>query len=91
MHGIGVYVYNMVNLLTILLHVKKCLKNQSRNSNNKLRNYCIIMLYVTGIHAEIAGTRYEYWSSFAPLPVEVVLAAGQMAKDENVMGNLVNY
>ena len=49
------------------------------------------MLYVTGIHAEIAGTRYEYWSSFAPLPVEVVLAAGQMAKDENVMGNLVNY
>ncbi|KAL4579615.1 hypothetical protein LXL04_015769 [Taraxacum kok-saghyz] len=38
-----------------------------------------------GIHAEIAGTRYEYWSSFAPLPVEVVLAAGQMAKDENVM------
>ncbi|KAI3691254.1 hypothetical protein L2E82_49518 [Cichorium intybus] len=40
-----------------------------------------------GIHAEIASTRYEYWSSFAPLPVEVVLAAGQMAKEENVMVN----
>ncbi|CAI9284411.1 unnamed protein product [Lactuca saligna] len=38
-----------------------------------------------GIHAEIAGTRYEYWSSFAPLPVEVVVAAGQMAKDEKLM------
>ncbi|KAJ0679394.1 putative Coiled-coil domain-containing protein SCD2 [Helianthus annuus] len=24
-----------------------------------------------GIHPEIAGARYEYWSSFAPLPVEV--------------------
>ncbi|KAI3782237.1 hypothetical protein L2E82_12276 [Cichorium intybus] len=26
-------------------------------------------------HAEIAGTRYESWSSFPPLPVEVVIAA----------------
>uniref|UniRef100_A0A5B7B988 Coiled-coil domain-containing protein SCD2 n=1 Tax=Davidia involucrata TaxID=16924 RepID=A0A5B7B988_DAVIN len=40
-----------------------------------------------GIHAEIAGARYEYWSSFAPLPVEVVLAAGQKAKDENSLVN----
>ncbi|KAK9293338.1 hypothetical protein L1049_021330 [Liquidambar formosana] len=37
-----------------------------------------------GIHAEIAGAKYEYWSSFAPLPVEVVLAAGQKAKEEKV-------
>ncbi|KAJ6737488.1 FAS-BINDING FACTOR-LIKE PROTEIN [Salix viminalis] len=36
-----------------------------------------------GILAEIAGARYEYWTSFAPLPVEVVLSAGQKAKDEN--------
>ncbi|KAJ7978048.1 coiled-coil domain-containing protein SCD2 [Quillaja saponaria] len=35
-----------------------------------------------GIHAEIAEVRSEYWSSFAPLPVEVVLAAGQKAKEE---------
>ncbi|KAI3664871.1 hypothetical protein L6452_43480 [Arctium lappa] len=40
-----------------------------------------------GIHAEIAGARYEYWSSFAPLPVEVVIAAGQKAKEENLMVN----
>ncbi|KAG9150866.1 hypothetical protein Leryth_002993 [Lithospermum erythrorhizon] len=35
-----------------------------------------------GIHAEIASARYEYWSAFAPLPVEVVLAAAQRAKQE---------
>ncbi|KAK1439399.1 hypothetical protein QVD17_05217 [Tagetes erecta] len=40
-----------------------------------------------GIHSEIAGSRYEYWSSFAPLPVEVVNAAGQKAKHENMMVN----
>ncbi|KAA8545022.1 hypothetical protein F0562_019761 [Nyssa sinensis] len=40
-----------------------------------------------GIHAEIAEARYEYWSSFAPLPAEVVLAAGQKAKDENSLVN----
>ncbi|KAF5453923.1 hypothetical protein F2P56_023634 [Juglans regia] len=35
-----------------------------------------------GIHAEIAGARYEYWSSLVSLPVDVVLAAGQKAKEE---------
>uniref|UniRef100_A0A251T644 Coiled-coil domain-containing protein SCD2 n=1 Tax=Helianthus annuus TaxID=4232 RepID=A0A251T644_HELAN len=40
-----------------------------------------------GIHPEIAGARYEYWSSFAPLPVEVVIAAGQKAKHHNLMVN----
>ena len=39
--------------------------------------------FFPGIHAEVAGIKYEYWSSFAPLPVEVVLAAGQRAKEEN--------
>jgi hypothetical protein len=42
--------------------------------------------FFAGILAEIAGARYEYWSSFAPLPVEVVLSAGQRAKDENSSG-----
>ncbi|PIA44595.1 hypothetical protein AQUCO_01700296v1 [Aquilegia coerulea] len=36
-----------------------------------------------GIHPEIAGSKYEFWSSLAPLPLEVVLAAGQKAKEEN--------
>ncbi|CAN0897559.1 Coiled-coil domain-containing protein SCD2 [Linum grandiflorum] len=41
-----------------------------------------------GIHAEIAGARYGYWSSFAPLPDEVVLAAGQRAQsDDKFIGN----
>ncbi|KAL0005744.1 hypothetical protein SO802_013305 [Lithocarpus litseifolius] len=41
-----------------------------------------------GIHEEIAGARYEYWSSFAPLPFDVVLAAGQRAKEEIVNDDL---
>ncbi|KAL2496602.1 hypothetical protein Fot_40359 [Forsythia ovata] len=40
-----------------------------------------------GVHAEIAGAKYEYWSYFCPLPAEVILAAGQKAKDENSMVN----
>ncbi|KAL9272213.1 Coiled-coil domain-containing protein [Drosera capensis] len=36
-----------------------------------------------GLHPDIAEAKYEFWSSFAPLPVEVVLAAGQKAKDDN--------
>ncbi|KAK6157470.1 hypothetical protein DH2020_011718 [Rehmannia glutinosa] len=36
-----------------------------------------------GIHADIAGARHEYWSSLASRPVEVILAAGRKAKDEN--------
>nr|XP_048323983.1 coiled-coil domain-containing protein SCD2 isoform X2 [Ziziphus jujuba var. spinosa] len=36
-----------------------------------------------GIQAELAKEKHEYWSSFAPLPVEVVLAAGQKAREQN--------
>ncbi|KAL8031901.1 hypothetical protein ABFX02_13G059400 [Erythranthe guttata] len=35
-----------------------------------------------GIHAEIAGSRHDYWSSLASTPVEVILAAGKKAKLE---------
>ncbi|KAF7817868.1 coiled-coil domain-containing protein SCD2-like [Senna tora] len=35
-----------------------------------------------GIHGDIAGARYKFWSSFVPDPLEVVLAAGQKAKME---------
>uniref|UniRef100_A0A166GRY2 Uncharacterized protein n=1 Tax=Daucus carota subsp. sativus TaxID=79200 RepID=A0A166GRY2_DAUCS len=41
-----------------------------------------------GVRSEIAAARHEYWSSLAPLPDEVVLAAGQMAKDEDSLGLL---
>ncbi|XP_010464000.1 PREDICTED: coiled-coil domain-containing protein SCD2-like isoform X2 [Camelina sativa] len=34
-----------------------------------------------GIQADIAGAKHEYWSSFAPLPFEIVLSAGQRARD----------
>ncbi|WOL11471.1 Coiled-coil domain-containing protein [Canna indica] len=33
-----------------------------------------------GIYPEIATTKHEYWSSLAPLPLEVVTSAGQRAK-----------
>ncbi|CAH9129685.1 unnamed protein product [Cuscuta epithymum] len=35
-----------------------------------------------GICVDIAVTKHEYWSSFAPLPFEIVLSAGQKAKEE---------
>ncbi|KAF8394502.1 hypothetical protein HHK36_020712 [Tetracentron sinense] len=40
-----------------------------------------------GIHAEIAVEKYQYWSSLAPLPHEVVLSAGQKAKEEKSLDN----
>ncbi|XP_071690859.1 coiled-coil domain-containing protein SCD2-like [Rutidosis leptorrhynchoides] len=35
-----------------------------------------------GICADIAASKHEYWSSLAPLPFEVVVSAGQKAKEE---------
>ncbi|KAL5760301.1 hypothetical protein ACOSP7_018814 [Xanthoceras sorbifolium] len=35
-----------------------------------------------GICADVAVSKYEYWSSLAPLPFEVVISAGQKAKEQ---------
>ncbi|XP_028780873.1 coiled-coil domain-containing protein SCD2-like [Neltuma alba] len=35
-----------------------------------------------GVYGDIAEARFKFWSSFAPDPIEVVLAAGQKAKME---------
>lgn len=35
-----------------------------------------------GIHADIAGPKHEHWSSLAPLPLELVISAGQKAKED---------
>ncbi|TKY50523.1 Coiled-coil domain-containing protein SCD2 [Spatholobus suberectus] len=35
-----------------------------------------------GICADVAASKYELWSSLAPLPFEVVVSAGQKAKEE---------
>lgn len=35
-----------------------------------------------GICEDIAAEKHEYWSSLAPLPFEVVISAGQKAKEE---------
>jgi len=37
---------------------------------------------VIGICADVAVSKYELWSSLAPLPFEVVVSAGQKAKEE---------
>lgn len=39
-------------------------------------------LSAPGICADIAVSKHEHWSSLAPLPFEVVLSAGQKAKEE---------
>ncbi|XP_021723006.1 coiled-coil domain-containing protein SCD2-like isoform X1 [Chenopodium quinoa] len=36
-----------------------------------------------GICADIATSKYEHWSSLAPLPFELVISAGQKAKEES--------
>ncbi|EFJ34817.1 hypothetical protein SELMODRAFT_438807 [Selaginella moellendorffii] len=36
-----------------------------------------------GVHPETAPLKYEYWSSFAPLPLEVVLDVGQKGSNES--------
>ncbi|CAF2103148.1 unnamed protein product [Brassica napus] len=36
---------------------------------------------MAGIQADIARAKHEYWSSFAPLPLEIVLSAGQRARE----------
>ncbi|CAI0463697.1 unnamed protein product [Linum tenue] len=35
-----------------------------------------------GICVDVAVPKHEYWSSLAPLPLEIVLSAGQKAKEE---------
>ncbi|XP_041012263.1 coiled-coil domain-containing protein SCD2-like isoform X2 [Juglans microcarpa x Juglans regia] len=40
-----------------------------------------------GICADIAMSKYEHWSSLAPLPFEIVLSAGQKAKEGWEKGN----
>ncbi|PKI36633.1 hypothetical protein CRG98_042975 [Punica granatum] len=39
-----------------------------------------------GICADIALSKHEHWSSLAPLPFEVVISAGQKAKEESWKG-----
>ncbi|XP_074585478.1 coiled-coil domain-containing protein SCD2-like isoform X2 [Curcuma longa] len=36
-----------------------------------------------GIYPEVAVTKHEHWSSLAPLPLEVVISAGQKTKEKS--------
>lgn len=41
---------------------------------------------IIGICVDIASLKHEYWSSLAPLPFEVVISAGQKAREESWEG-----
>ncbi|GMH01108.1 hypothetical protein Nepgr_002947 [Nepenthes gracilis] len=41
-----------------------------------------ILAFQHGICADIAVSKYEHWSSLAPLPFEVVISAGQKSKED---------
>lgn len=45
--------------------------------------YLVKLIFHAGICADIAVSKNEHWSSFAPLPFEVVISAGQKAKEES--------
>ncbi|KAF8390731.1 hypothetical protein HHK36_025258 [Tetracentron sinense] len=42
-----------------------------------------LLLSFVGICSDIAVSKHEHWSSLAPLPFEVVISAGQKAKEES--------
>lgn len=41
-----------------------------------------MLLDFAGICTDIAVSKHEFWSALAPLPFEVVVSAGQKAKEE---------
>lgn len=43
----------------------------------------MLLLCFLGICADIAQSKHEHWSSLAPLPFELVISAGQKAKEES--------
>lgn len=43
----------------------------------------MFLLCFLGICADIAQSKHEHWSSLAPLPFELVISAGQKAKEES--------
>jgi hypothetical protein len=47
---------------------------------NCLSSVCSIP---SGICADVAVSKHEHWSALAPLPFEVVISAGQKAKEES--------
>ena len=40
----------------------------------------------SGICADVAVSKHEHWSALAPLPFEIVISAGQKAKEESDSG-----
>lgn len=51
-------------------------------NNESWYSYYSFANHLLGIYPDIAGAKLNYWSSLAPLPVEIVMAAGQKAKED---------
>lgn len=55
-------------------------------NNESWYSYYSFANHLLGIYPDIAGAKLNYWSSLAPLPVEIVMAAGQKAKEDSHSG-----
>lgn len=51
--------------------------------------YCFVC--PTGVCADIAALKHDHWSSLAPLPFEVVISAGQKAREDSWDGMCILY
>lgn len=51
------------------------------NEQHYIRALFLLVYAFPGVCADIAPSKHEHWSSFAPLPFEVVISAGQKAKE----------
>lgn len=57
------------------------LKVQEKKERKGWLFYCFV--YPTGVCADIAALKHDHWSSLAPLPFEVVISAGQKAREDS--------
>jgi len=56
------------------------------HSSNRLKPNATaftFLLWLSDVCSDIATLKHEYWSALAPLPFEVVISAGQKAKEES--------
>ncbi|KAG1326316.1 putative Superoxide dismutase [Cu-Zn] [Cocos nucifera] len=80
---IPLFVYSSELLQKIFyLHDANCLLRYLSQEEVVLKR--LMVGWISGIHADVAETKHEHWSSLAPDPMESVLSAGQKARDGNL-------
>ncbi|GLT95357.1 hypothetical protein SLE2022_130430 [Rubroshorea leprosula] len=75
-----------------LRHLNQRMKLSQEEMEEVILKRCWLTHYWTlclrhGVHMDIAAARFEYWSSMAPLADEIVLDAGQRAKEDKLSSN----